>query len=298
MRIRDLEKAFTTELTILYDFEEARNIAWLAVSSVCQMSRIEYLGAKHDELSSADEILLLRYLVELKTGKPLQYVLGETEFFGLPFKVNPSVLIPRPETEELVDWIIKDITQSKIEIDLQDQLILDIGTGSGCIPVALKKNLPAARVWGIDVSSKAIDTARENSALNDVEVSFFEENIFGLLSKEMFKTPFSVIVSNPPYVTLAEKKSMHKNVVDFEPHGALFVENDDPLQFYKTIAIFAEERLREKGRLFLEINENYGNEMITLLEESGFQNIELRQDLRGRERMIKAEKVSPIVATD
>jgi release factor glutamine methyltransferase len=291
MKIRDLEKTFIQDLAVLYDYEEARNIAWLAINSVCGLTRIEYLGAKQDELSKADQILLMRYLKKLKTGMPLQYVLGETEFYGLRFKVNSSVLIPRPETEELVDWILKDIRHSKRVDHPQELMILDIGTGSGCIPIALKKNFPDARVCGIDISSAAINTATENAILNNVDVTFLEEDVFELIAKDTFKIEFSLIVSNPPYVTLAEKKLMHQNVVEFEPHGALFVQNNDPLQFYKAIALFAKKSLKKNGKLFLEINENYGKETIALLEENGFRNIDLRQDLRGRERMVRAEKI-------
>ena len=290
MKIRELEKTFTDSLAVLYDFEEARNIAWLAVSHVCGFTRIEYLGAKGNELLTQDETQLLEILEKLKTGMPLQYVLGEAEFFGLPFKVNPAVLIPRPETEELVDWILKDIKYSQGGKNLQDLSILDIGTGSGCIPIALKKNLPGADVWALDISTKAIATAKENSALNNVEVTFVEEDVFDLISKEIISIEFSLIVSNPPYVTIAEKELMHQNVVQFEPHGALFVRNDDPLQFYKAIATFAMNHLKNNGKLFLEINENYGKETMVLLEKNGFRNIEIRRDLRGRERMIKAEK--------
>ena len=290
MRIRELEKTFTDQLTILYDFQEARNIAWLAVHHVCHLTRIEYLGAKHEELSPGNEALLLQYLEKLKTGMPLQYVLGETEFYGLRFKVNPSVLIPRPETEELVDWILKDVKYLKGENNSRALSILDIGTGSGCIPIALKANLPGANITGIDISPEALNTAIENSVLNNVDVKFLKEDVFDLLSKEEFKTRFDLIVSNPPYVTLKEKVLMHRNVVEFEPHTALFVDNDDPLLFYKTIANFASNRLEHNGRLFLEINESYGAKTLALLQDNGFHNIEVRHDLRGRERMIRAEK--------
>ena len=291
MKIRELEKIYIDQLIALYDHAEARNIAWLSIGHVCELSRIDYLGAKQKELTSANEKLLLHMLEKLTTGMPLQYVLGETEFYGLRFKVNPAVLIPRPETEELVDWILKDIKSLNLVGSSEEFSILDIGTGSGCIPIALKKNIHGARIWGIDISSKAVQTAIDNSVLNKVEVDFFEEDVFQLSDNDIFKTEFSLIVSNPPYVTRSETDLMHNNVVGFEPHTALFVENNDPLLFYRTIADFAKQRLKTNGRLYLEINERFGTETMALLKENGFKGIEVRKDLRGSERMVKAEKV-------
>ena len=290
MTIRELEKTFTDQLSLLYDFEEARNLAWLTISYVCRLNRIQYLDAKQNVLSSKDESTLFQMLDELKTGKPLQYVLGETEFYGLPFKVDSSVLIPRPETEELVDWIIKEVQNTEIGSKSQSIKILDIGTGSGCIPISLKKNIPDAQVFGLDISEKAIETATRNSAMNQTEVRFFKDDILNPVQQEILDTKFSIIVSNPPYVTYAEKDQMHQNVLAFEPHTALFVSNDDPLIFYKTIADFAIGHLEDNGKLFLEINENLAEETIKLIRDMGFTNTTLRTDLRGRDRMIKAEK--------
>lgn len=288
MTIRELEKSFIAELTSLYNFEEARNIAWLAISHECRLNRIKYLGAKEDELSYQDQTSLLGKLEELKSGKPLQYVLGETEFYGLPFKVNPSVLIPRPETEELVDWIIKEVRNEIIDPNKKAFNILDIGTGSGCIPISLKKHLPNARVFGLDISQDAIETARRNSVLNKTEVRFITDDILNPSQAEILSTFYNLIVSNPPYVTIAEQEQMHKNVLSFEPYSALFVSNQNPLQFYKAIAQFAGKHLQDNGKLFLEINENFGKETVRLLADKGFVNIELRTDLRGRPRMIRA----------
>ena len=221
-------------------------------------------------------------LNELSTGKPIQYILGKTEFYGLPFLVNPSVLIPRPETEELVDWAINSL---KTEIN-NSAHIIDIGTGSGCIAISIKKHLPDFKVSAIDISATAIQTATKNAKLNQVEVEFSEEDI---LNPKATKTKkYKVIISNPPYVTLLDKRQMHTNVTDFEPHNALFVSDDDPLIFYRFIAKFAIKHLDQNGLLFFEINESYGQETVNLLDELGFKEISLRKDLSGKDRMLKA----------
>jgi release factor glutamine methyltransferase len=292
MTIRALEKAFIDQLTSMYNFEEARNLAWLSISFVCRLNRMQYLAAKEDELSPHDETSLLIILEDLISGKPLQYILGETEFYGLNFKVNPAVLIPRPETEELVDWIIKDIRANQTKLPSGEFSILDIGTGSGCIPISLKKNLPDVSLMAIDISPGALETAIRNSVLNQTAVRFFLDDILYPQEAELLKTNFDVIVSNPPYVTNSEKSLMHTNVLTFEPHSALFVEDKDPLVFYRAIAAFALRQLKEGGLLYLEINENFGTETVNLLNENGFTGIELRTDLPGRFRMIKAIKPS------
>ena len=295
MTIRELEKSFIDQLSASYGFEEAHSLAWLSISHVCRLSRTQYLNAKQNAPSMTEEALLLKVLEELKTGKPLQYVLGETEFYGLPFKVNPSVLIPRPETEELVDWIIKDLKSTYSEF--ASVKIIDIGTGSGCIPIALQKNIPAIQAFGIDISKAALDTANTNSALNNSEAIFFNDDIFNITQPQVIESKYNLIISNPPYVTYAEKEQMHRNVLAFEPHNALFVSNDDPLIFYRAIVLFALTHLKENGKLFLEINENLGTETVSLLSQYGFENIELRSDLRGRPRMIKAGMRSTLSKT-
>ncbi|MEO8796210.1 MAG: peptide chain release factor N(5)-glutamine methyltransferase, partial [Daejeonella sp.] len=251
-----------------------------------RINRSEYLSQKNEPVDMMVETSLISILDELKTGKPLQYILGETEFYDLPFKVNPSVLIPRPETEELVDWIIKDLLsrkQTKPEI-------LDIGTGSGCIPIALKKNIPEAKVSAIDISGAALETAIKNSVLNKVEVKFHLHDILNTESGFFNDSEFDIVVSNPPYVTLSEKNLMHQNVLEHEPHLALFVDDNDPLIFYKAITKFASAHLKKDGVLYLEINENLGGETVSLLKGFGFKNVELRKDLPGKDRMIRAEK--------
>jgi release factor glutamine methyltransferase len=209
--------------------------------------------------------------------------LGHTEFYGLQFKVNPSVLIPRPETEELVEWVLNsNLPQTAINI-------LDIGTGSGCIAISLKKNLPNATIWAIDISAEALKTAKENAKLNDAEVHFIETDVLNQNQTfNLLPLNFNLIISNPPYVTPADKGLMHANVTDFEPHTALFVPQDDPLLFYKSIADLAAKKLIKGGLLFFEINESYGEETAVMLEEKQFKQVELRKDLSGRDRMIKA----------
>ena len=240
------------------------------------------------EIAAADAERIESILKRLKTGEPVQYILGHTEFFGLPFNVNPSVLIPRPETEELVEWIL-DSWRLAVGGWHKPYNILDIGTGSGCIAISLKKNLNA-EVSAIDISAGALNTAKENAELNDVEVNFILADILNLKS-EIGSSKFEIIVSNPPYVTLEDKKQMHINVNDFEPHNALFVPQEDPLIFYKAIADFAAKRLENGGLLFFEINENYGEEIIELLNGKQFNNIELRKDMSGKYRMAKAQLI-------
>jgi release factor glutamine methyltransferase len=227
---------------------------------------------------------LSNILTRLQTGEPVQYILGHTEFYGLIFKVNPSVLIPRPETEELVEWVLNSkVKNQKSKVTT----ILDIGTGSGCIAISLKKNLPEAKVSAIDISTDALQTAKQNAELNEVDVNFIHQDILNI-NPEIEIPNSEIIISNPPYVTLHAKTRMHTNVTDFEPHTALFVPENDPLIFYKAIADFAIENLIPNGLLFFEINENLGKKTVAMLESKGFKNVELRTDMSGRDRMIKA----------
>lgn len=290
MTIASIEKVYIQDLTELYGPDEAGSIAWLVIGFVCQISRSQYINNKSDDLTEEQLATFYRILKDLKGGKPVQYVLGEADFYGLVFKVNPAVLIPRPETEELVDWILKDLkAKAGDKVPLK---VLDIGTGSGCIPITIKKWFPSIEVSALDVSNGALELARTNAQLNGVQVNFVQEDI---LNPTAELNKFAVIISNPPYVTFAEKEHMHINVLENEPHLALFVPDNDALVFYKAIIRFADRHLEDKGLLYLEINENLGRETVSLLENSGFKNIELRQDLRDRDRMIKAQiKRGPI----
>jgi release factor glutamine methyltransferase len=204
-----------------------------------------------------------------------------THFYGLEFEVNSAVLIPRPETEELVDWIVQ---KSKIKNQKSKIKILDIGTGSGCIAIALAKNLPNAQVFALDVSEQALATAKTNAELNQVTIQFLHQSI---LETENLCQQFDVIVSNPPYVRELEKQEIKKNVLDNEPHLALFVEDNDALIFYRKIAQLAQKNLNPQGQLYFEINQYLGQEMLDLLREMGFKNSELRQDIYGNDRMIQ-----------
>ncbi len=288
MNISALEGRYIDQLAHLYDADEARSLAKIAVGHACQFNQTQYLVSKQIDLTETENFSVIKILDELKSGKPIQYVLGETEFYGLNFLVNPAVLIPRPETEELVDWILKTLKKSPTSKS-QPLRILDMGTGSGCIAVSLKKNLPQAGVFGLDISKEAINTARLNAGLNNVEISFIEDDLFMPLTKEVLSGNFDLIVSNPPYVTETEKALMHVNVLNFEPHVALFVKDDEPLSYYHAIAKYATKHLCNQGRLFLEINENLSAETGRLLHEMGFVDIEIKADLRDKPRMIAAE---------
>jgi len=281
--VKDVFAEYRAQLKALYDSREADAIALTVLKEITGQSGAYVKAFPEHNLSVDQQEKAELILQELTTGKPLQYVLGHTEFYGLPFKVNPSVLIPRPETEELVEWVLNsDLPSGAINI-------LDIGTGSGCIAISLKKTLPDAQVSAIDISAGALKTAKENAGLNQVEVSFIEGDVLNPNHTfNLLPFTFSLIISNPPYVTPADKQLMHTNVTDFEPHTALFVPQDDPLLFYKAIADLATAKLLKNGLLFLEINESYGIETVNMLKDKGFNKVELRNDMSGRDRIIKA----------
>ena len=279
-QITDLAREIRAFLQTIYSEREAAGMAWIILEHVTANRRAQLMTQAEASLTAEQHDAAENIVVRLMKGQPLQYVLGETHFYGLKLKVAPSVLIPRQETEELVDWITRKAGDKAEDI-------LDIGTGSGCIAIALSKNLPQARVWACDISEKALELARENARLNQAEISFKQADILDEASPEAFP-PFDIIVSNPPYVTDSEKKSMAANVLDHEPHLALFVEDSDPLCFYRAIAAFALRKLRPGGQLYFEINEAFGLQVLALLRQSGFQHVELRKDLNGKDRMVRA----------
>jgi release factor glutamine methyltransferase len=281
--IKDVFADFRQSLIKLYDVKELEAITLLAISETANLSKAKIKAFPELELSSQQSEKLKDILNQLTTGKPIQYILGKTEFYGLTFNLNSSVLIPRPETEELVEWVLSLVGSSQLTVGS----ILDIGTGSGCIAISLKKNLQKFNVSAIDISKGALDTAKENAELNKVNIDFIEADILDLKS-EIGHPKSEIIISNPPYVTLHDKTQMHTNVTDFEPHTALFVPENDHLIFYKAITDFAAAHLVQNGLLFFEINESYGNEIVELLTKKGFKNIKLRKDMSGRDRMIKA----------
>lgn len=287
MTFREAERIYIDSLSSVYDRQEAGSLVWLSISHVCNFERAEYIHLKDTEIPADHYESLVKILEELKTGKPLQYVIGETEFYGLSFKVNPSVLIPRPETEELVEWILSDVRNPKISKN--SLKIIDLGTGSGCIPISLKKNIPEAKLYALDVSIEALSVARQNAVINQTSVHFIQDDILNSISRELKDEKFGIVISNPPYVTEEEKKQMLPNVLEHEPHLALFVPNNDPLVFYKAIAEFSIKHADTICYLYLEINQYLGNETVQLLKEKGFKNIELRQDLSGKDRMIRSQ---------
>jgi release factor glutamine methyltransferase len=280
MKIKEYRTQFIQELTTIYDAGEAESFFYLILEEKNQLKRIDLALRPDLEFSEKKIVVWNSILEQLKKEIPIQYLLGKTSFYGLDFEVNESVLIPRPETEELVDWIIES---QKSKVKSQKIHILDIGTGSGCIAISLAKNIPNSQVYAIDVSEKALATAKKNAELNKVNVTFINQNI---LETEDLKQQFDVIVSNPPYVRNLEKEEIKKNVLDNEPHLALFVEDNDALIFYKKIAELAQKNLSENGQLFFEINQYLGKEMIDLLEKMNFKNIELLKDIYGNDRMI------------
>ena len=282
MKIKEYRTQFIQELAPIYDVGEAENFFYLILEEKHKLKRID-LALQPDLVFSDDEIVVWNLILkQLKQEIPVQYLLGKTSFYGLEFEVNANVLIPRSETEELVDWILKS---QKSKVESQKIRILDIGTGSGCIAIALAKNLPNATVFAIDVSENALATAKINAENNSVNVTFINQNI---LETEDLQQQFDIIVSNPPYVRHLEKEEIKKNVLDNEPHLALFVEDNDALIFYKKIAELAQKNGSENGQLYFEINQYLGKEMVDLLEKMNFKNIELRKDIYGNDRMIKA----------
>jgi len=285
--IKDVFEDYREQINGVYDINETEAITLLVIAEVTGISRASIKAFPERELTIEQSGQIKNTLAELKTGKPIQYILGVTEFYGLPFKVNPYVLIPRPETEELVEWILYSEGE-RLKVKGERLSLLDIGTGSGCIAISLKKNLAHAEVSAIDISEGALQTAKDNAVLNEVDVNFIQADILNIKPSNE-SAQYNIIVSNPPYVTLDDKKQMHSNVTDFEPHTALFVPEHDPLIFYRAIADFALNNLIANGLLYFEINENLGKETVELLADKGFKNIALRKDMSGRDRMIKAQ---------
>lgn len=276
--MQDCLRYIRNELKDFYSKNETEGFIRYIFEYIKDYSVSDIIIHDRDMLSDKERNIIKGIVAELKTFKPIQYIFNETEFYGLSFKVNNNVLIPRPETEELVDLMVNENVNFKGSI-------IDVGTGSGCIAISLKKHLKDAEVYGIDISEKALDVAKSNALLNKVNVHFIKMDIFNCDSLPKF----DIIVSNPPYVTEKEKGKMHNNVLKYEPFNALFVPNDDPLKFYRAIAETGQKKLNDHGKIFWEINENYGNECIQLLKDFNFYNIYLRKDINGKDRIISAE---------
>lgn len=285
MRLKVILEKFHSVLDINYGKDEVNSFFDLLVEHYLDMKRIQLVINPEFEISEAQEVLFLNALEALNINKPIQYIIGETEFYSLPFKVTAATLIPRPETEELVDWILTSNSDTTEETPFS---ILDIGTGSGCISISLAKHLIKANVYALDVSKDALNVAKQNAKINDVYVEFMLDDI--LNTNVSASHNFDIIVSNPPYVRNLEKVEIKPNVLNNEPHLALFVHDENPLQFYKAICVFAQQNLNNNGVLYFEINEYLGQEMIQLLEEFGFKSIELKKDMFGKDRMIRGTK--------
>lgn len=275
-----------TALSSIYDEQEIESFFYLLLESYQGKKRIDLALNPDMEMDTLQLIQWESALSELLNQKPIQYIIGATEFYGLPFMVNENTLIPRPETEELVEWIVAE-SQNSATGSLK---ILDIGTGSGCIAISLAKNLTNAEVFGLDVSEKALAVAKKNADTNKVKVNFIQANILKINDLVELSNHFDIIVSNPPYVRHLEKAEIKPNVLEYEPHLALFVEDTDALLFYRKIAELAKENLAEKGKLFFEINQYLGKETLQLLEKFGFNSTELKKDIYGNDRMTRSEK--------
>ena len=282
MNFKELEQYFLSETASVYEEDEVISLFYMITENVEGWSRSLVLINKNVEISVKKLETYKKIIYELLQGKPIQYILGEAYFYGLLFKVTPAVLIPRPETEELVEWILDTLKGSTTKINS----ILDIGTGSGCIAISLKKNLNDTNVTALDISSEALLIAEENAKLNNVAIGLLNENILDYDGNETY----DLIVSNPPYVKMDEQPDMHTNVLAHEPHLALFVSNEKPLIFYETIADFASKHLSEEGKLFFEINEYLGKETADMLKLKGYKTIVIKKDMQGKDRMIYCVK--------
>lgn len=279
MKITAFKNHFFDTLAGEYLKEEIGSFFYILTEEKLGLSRLNIALESDRELSDKEVEMLTTALQRLKHHEPIQYITGHTEFFGLSFQVNRDVLIPRPETEELVEWMIQDLKGKKVNI-------LDIGTGSGCIAIALAKHLPEAKVTAIDISPGALKVAKANAEKNEVEIQFLELDVLAI---ENFPKRFDVIVSNPPYVRELEKKHMQRNVLEHEPETALYVKDEDPLLFYRKITAFAWDNLPVGGNLYFEINQYLGKETEALLKLKNFQTT-LKKDIFGAERMLKGLK--------
>ncbi len=277
--LKALVADYTAELQKIYPVDEAKSLIYWLTEAFFGVNRLQLAMHPDMRLNESEMLKLLFAVKALKQHKPVQYVVGEMTFSGLRIKVSPEVLIPRQETEQLVQWIAES------EINCVSA-ILDVCTGSGCIALALKHQLPQAEVMGYDFSGQAIAMARENAAFNDLVVSFFVESVFTPAIEGL--PLFDVVVSNPPYVLESEKELMLPNVLNFEPNEALFVSDDQPLLFYESILKQSVTYLRKGGRIYFEINEAMGEEMVHLLRVYGLTEIEVKNDLNGKPRMVRA----------
>ncbi|AQS93587.1 protein-(glutamine-N5) methyltransferase, release factor-specific [Polaribacter sp. BM10] len=277
MTLKEFKTLFREALSKTYPQTEIDSFFLILIEEKLNLKRIDTVLNPNYIIENTIEIELKNIITRLQKQEPIQYIIGNTEFYGYPFLVDKNTLIPRPETEELVSWVLEEISNEKVSI-------LDIGTGSGCIPITLAKEQKNSNIFAIDVSNKALKVAKKNAILNNVEIGFIEQNI---LETNSLPQKFNIIVSNPPYVRELEKIEIKENVLNNEPHLALFVEDNNPLLFYKKIADLAKNYLLKNGILFFEINQYLGQETVLMLKEKGFTNIILKKDYFGNDRMIK-----------
>ena len=316
MTLKELKKFIFDALSEIHPKTEIDTFFFILIEEKLNLQRVDTVLKPHLIISDVKLSELKIIIKRLQKEEPIQYILGKTEFYGLPFMVDENTLIPRPETEELVAWIVKEVQEKRIKnkdvitnINKKSLSILDIGTGSGCIPISLSKNLENVFISAIDISKKALKIAEQNAVLNNAYINFIEMDILksdslNVIANKMKQSQnkkeiispkilgddmkFDIIVSNPPYVRELEKVEIKNNVLENEPHLALFVDDENPLVFYKKIANLAKQHLSKNGLLFFEINQYLGTETIKMLAQKGFTGIHLKKDLFGNDRMIKA----------
>ncbi|NOY51193.1 MAG: peptide chain release factor N(5)-glutamine methyltransferase [Chlorobi bacterium] len=280
-RLSDLKRSYISELASIYGESESKQQLNMLIDYFFGLSRSEQAVRYDFRLSESEMLRMHEAVKDLKRNKPIQYIIGEAEFLDMRIKVNDNVLIPRPETEELIELIAKGEIGPNLNI-------LDIGTGSGCIALALAKNLDNARVSALDISKNALKLADENARINKLEINFVSDDIHNPAID--WGHEFDVIVSNPPYIRRSEEGLMKANVLEYEPHIALFVEDGDPLLFYKAIVGFAAVNLKPGGRLYFEINEALATDVKIMLEENSYNNVGVHKDINGKDRMVSALK--------
>jgi release factor glutamine methyltransferase len=282
MTLHDASVYIQDQLLTIYDQGEAKAISDLVIEHITDSRDLNRLHSKQQSLDTLQTDRLNEIIARLKTHEPIQYVINEAWFSGLKFFVDENVLIPRPETEELVEWVI-----ANCKFPINTLRIIDIGSGSGCIPIALRRRLGKADVWGCDVSAKALEVAQKNAETLGVNVNFIQLDFLDKERRELLPQ-FDIIISNPPYIPESDRSKMPKNVTDFEPSLALFVPDNDPLIFYRTLAEFGRTHLAKEGSLYAEIHEDLGSEVSGLFQENNFK-VERSKDMSGKERFVRAE---------
>jgi release factor glutamine methyltransferase len=295
MKLFEAAQSLREQLREIYGEGEAAIIADLALEHITSLSVTQRLAKKEKELTEAQMAQVSRYSRRLQDHEPIQYLMNKSWFYGMELYVDRNVLIPRPETEELVDWIVQDVKSGGKDVferrpaeadETKTLKILDVGTGSGCIALALKKAMPKAEVWGCDNSDEALNVARRNGSALNIRVDFQALNFLETAQQKQLPT-VDIAVSNPPYIPQSGQAEMDPNVVRYEPHAALFVPDEDALVFYRALARFGKHRIYPNGCLYMEIHEDLGKEVVSLFRQEGYREIELRKDMQGKDRMIK-----------